>query len=289
MNSEPPIARTNSAPSIAPRSGIGRRIVVVDDDYLQRTLLKLRLEHHGFEVSTACGAAEGLRLIAAVRPDAIVSDVLMDELDGFSLCRILRGDRTLAKVPIVLLSAYFDEVADTALAREVGADALVCRSGTFQECIDVLVRSLDGHRPPSAPPQAASELYVQRVAHQLVRLRQGTVRAQAHYQALFEHASDAVSVLTPAGIVVDVNRRWEEIMQRPREELIGLHVRDFALPEDAEQNHERFQRQVASGDGRDSPVPITRQDGTTILMDFTTAKFAIEGSETVLAIGRDVT
>jgi len=269
--------------------GLGRRIVVVDDDGIQRSLIKVRLEQAGFVAIVTAGAAEALKTIAENPPDAIVSDVLMDELDGFSFCRTLRADKALSRVPVVLLSAYFDEVADTALAKEVGANALVVRSPTFQECIEALVRSLAEDKPTAPPVQDVSDLYVRRLAHQLVRLRQDTVRAEAHYQALFEHARDAVAVLTPDGRVIDVNRRWEEIMKRPRQEFLDLHIRDFSAVGHEDEIDRRYRNAVADGVEGGGPVPIARPDGSTILMEFTAAKFDIDGSENVLTIGRDVT
>src|SRR4029079_9809360 len=62
--------------------GRGRRVLVVDDDLLNRRMAPLRLSKLGFEVEAAAGAEEALALARRTRPDAIVSDVLMPGTDG---------------------------------------------------------------------------------------------------------------------------------------------------------------------------------------------------------------
>src|SRR5207245_2561687 len=121
------------------------------------------------------------------------------------------------------------------------------------------------------------------------RMQHESALAEARFQALFQNANDAISLLTHEGIVLDVNRQWVEIIGRPREELIGLHVRDFARPEDAATNAGRFTFAAAQHAHREGPVPIRRADDTTVLMEFSTATIDLDGTPRVLAIGRDVT
>src|SRR5438045_1362852 len=79
--------------STGPRTlALGRRVLVVDDDPLQLKLLRIHLEHMGFEVATATGGAEALDQLQRMAPDAIVSDVLMPGLNGFQLCHSIRQD-----------------------------------------------------------------------------------------------------------------------------------------------------------------------------------------------------
>src|SRR5688572_1682461 len=84
-----------------------RRVLVVDDEPLQRKLTSIHLANAGFVVRTAGGASEALAAVRSERPDAIVADVLMGEIDGFTLCRMLREEPELADLPIVLVSSHF--------------------------------------------------------------------------------------------------------------------------------------------------------------------------------------
>src|SRR3954470_17801885 len=111
--------------------GVAKRVLIVDDDALQLKLSVLRLRDAGYRVTTAGCAADALSQALADPPDAIFSDVLMGETDGFGLCRRLREHAALADVPIVLASAHYWDDKAHALAENVGASALVGRTPEF--------------------------------------------------------------------------------------------------------------------------------------------------------------
>ncbi len=82
----------------------GRRIIVVDDDPAVVWFFAGLLREEGAEVYEAEDGLQALREARARRPDVIISDILMPELDGFGLCRALERDPSLSDVPVILLS-----------------------------------------------------------------------------------------------------------------------------------------------------------------------------------------
>jgi len=100
------------------------RIVLIDDDVSLLDVLGLAFEDAGHVVSTAADGRAGLSLIEAEAPEAVVSDVTMPHLDGFSLCKRLREAGN--EVPLVLLTSRDDEL-DEALGLELGADDYVTK------------------------------------------------------------------------------------------------------------------------------------------------------------------
>ncbi|MDA8124952.1 MAG: response regulator [Deltaproteobacteria bacterium] len=85
-----------------------RRVLVVDDSRTVRKLVRKALEESGFQVATAENGREALSRIAEQRPDLIISDLDMPELNGVELCRRLRADPELALIPFVIMSANGD-------------------------------------------------------------------------------------------------------------------------------------------------------------------------------------
>ena len=82
------------------------RVVMIDDDPDLRKLIKLTLEFTaGWEVTTAPDGAEGLKTVEAVKPDAVVVDVMMPGMDGYEVCRRLKQNGDTAAIPVVLLTA----------------------------------------------------------------------------------------------------------------------------------------------------------------------------------------
>jgi len=79
-------------------------ILVVDDDATVRELVELHLNRAGFAVVTASGGKEGLRRIQELRPAAVTLDIMMPDLDGWTVLAAMKGDPALASIPVVLMS-----------------------------------------------------------------------------------------------------------------------------------------------------------------------------------------
>ena len=79
-------------------------ILVVDDDATVRELVQRHLERAGFAVVAATGGQEGLRLVRELRPAAVTLDVMMPDLDGWTVLAAIKGDPALASIPVVLMS-----------------------------------------------------------------------------------------------------------------------------------------------------------------------------------------
>ena len=84
---------------------MGKRILVVDDDENILNLEKTILEQKGFSVTTAGGGGEALRVLAEEGFDLILLDVMMPEVDGFTVCRKIKEDARLKDVPVIFLTA----------------------------------------------------------------------------------------------------------------------------------------------------------------------------------------
>ncbi|MDP1822220.1 MAG: response regulator [Archangium sp.] len=152
--------------------GAGRRLILADDDAVQRRLAAFLLEAAGFDVIVARDGEEALAQARRNPPAVVVSDVLMPRLDGFSLCTEMRRDARLAQVPLLLLTNSYVEAADRALALKVGAWALVHRTPDLKDALALLAAALDGApRPPrpAAPPEEVEAEHKQRMVRQLER------------------------------------------------------------------------------------------------------------------------
>jgi len=79
-------------------------ILVVDDDATARELVARHLERAGFAVVAARGGQEGLRLVRDLRPAAVTLDIMMPDLDGWTVLAAIKGDPALASTPVVLMS-----------------------------------------------------------------------------------------------------------------------------------------------------------------------------------------
>ena len=81
------------------------RILAVDDEPNIVRLIQVNLERHGYQVDTASNGVQALEKIRANRPDLVVSDVMMPEMDGFELLSTIKRDPALEDLPIIMLTA----------------------------------------------------------------------------------------------------------------------------------------------------------------------------------------
>jgi CheY-like chemotaxis protein len=123
------------------KPGVGKRVLVVDDDPMGRKLVTLHLREAGFAVETASTGEEALRMAQGTPPDAILSDVRMTGMDGFELRRVIRRDPRLARIPIVLLSTAPIELPGRSPQNSPESDYLL-RTPDLREAVDALVQAI---------------------------------------------------------------------------------------------------------------------------------------------------
>ena len=112
------------------------RILIVDDNEANRDILDARLKVHGYDLLQAGDGEEALKAARQHLPDLILLDVMMPKLDGFEVCRRLKGDASLPFMPIILVTAKADSTdivagldagADEYLTKPIDQQALVAR------------------------------------------------------------------------------------------------------------------------------------------------------------------
>lgn len=108
---------------------MAERILVVEDEPTLVETLRYNLVRQGYEVSTAVDGATALTLARKEAPDLILLDIMLPELDGIEVCRILRQEMT---VPIIMLTAR-DEEIDKVVGLEVGADDYIAKPFSMRE------------------------------------------------------------------------------------------------------------------------------------------------------------
>ena len=106
----PPVVSSDDSPDQQPLPAIGTCVLVIDDDPLQRDLMERYLNKEGYTVRTASGGAQGLLLARMLLPAAITLDVMMPEMDGWSVLSTLKGDAALRDIPVIMLTMVDDPV-----------------------------------------------------------------------------------------------------------------------------------------------------------------------------------
>jgi DNA-binding response OmpR family regulator len=132
------------------------RILVVDDDREIARLLRGYLEQAGYGVQVAYDGATALAMVREARPDMLLLDLMLPDMDGWEVTRRIRNDSTLAATPIIMLTARVEDT-DKILGLELGADDYVTKPFNPREVL-ARVRALLRRQQRAQESQAALQI-----------------------------------------------------------------------------------------------------------------------------------
>lgn len=133
---------------------IGMNILVVEDNRTQAEYLKHFLEKSGNRVVTASNGIEALDTIRLDVPDIVLTDVIMPEMNGFELCKNLKGNPQTADIPVMLVTYLYNTI-DIIRALESGADSVIIKPynpDDIQSRIYHIIHDKDSDQSVSGPP-----------------------------------------------------------------------------------------------------------------------------------------
>ncbi len=137
------------------------RILIVDDNEKNVELLEAILQAADFEVLKAYNGKQAIEMAGKERPDLLLLDIMMPQLDGFQVCEILRKDSQNAGLPVIMVTAK-DKESDIVQSLERGADDYIVKPINKKELLgkigDMLVKANKGNLP--------SQLYFKKLESQ---------------------------------------------------------------------------------------------------------------------------
>ncbi len=116
-------------------------MAIIEDEPHIVLSLEFLLERAGYETASAVDGEEGLALIRHLRPDVVLLDIMMPRLNGYEVCRAMKGDPDLAAIPVIMLSAKGQEV-EVLRGLEVGAAAYVTKPFGNAEILEAVRAAL---------------------------------------------------------------------------------------------------------------------------------------------------
>jgi len=131
---------------------MAKTVLVIDDEAELLKLLDYNLTKAGYLALTAKDGPAGLSLARKQVPDLVILDVMMPGMDGWEVCKALRGDPALAGIPILMLTAKAEE-ADRVLGLELGADDYVVKPFSVREVLARVKALLRRSEAASAPSE----------------------------------------------------------------------------------------------------------------------------------------
>src|SRR5262245_61183752 len=172
-------------------------VLYVDDDADNREVFGWLLRNAGFHVQEAATGSEALRL-AAERPDLVVLDVNLPDINGFEVCRRIKAHPATTSIPVLHLSAVFIRSEDRTHGLEEGADAYLTK--------------------PIDPDELLAHV---RALLRIHRAEQAAQAAFRQWQTTFDALSDGVCLIDRDGRIVRCNLAMADLLGRPVEQIVA--------------------------------------------------------------------
>jgi two-component system, OmpR family, alkaline phosphatase synthesis response regulator PhoP len=148
-----------------------KRILVIEDDKDIVELVKYNLEKEGFQVVPSGDGASGLAQIRKAPPDLLVLDLMLPKFSGLDMCKEVRRDTSLNRLPVLILTAKGEE-ADRVVGLELGADDYVTKPFSPRELV-ARVKALLRRAEPGTPSEKPIEIGTLRIDPAAYRVTRG--------------------------------------------------------------------------------------------------------------------
>jgi len=215
----------------------GRKVLVVDDDVKTVDLVKLYLDRDGFQVVTAYDGIEALRLARESCPDLIVLDLMLPDIDGLEVCRILRHE---SDVPIIMLTARTTD-QDKLTGLGLGADDYVTKPFSpkvLAARVQAVLRRLPGKRSPEEVKR--DELSINFVKHEAWFAGKPLNLTSVEFNLLGVLAKEPGRVFTRASLIEEALGYDFEGFDR----TIDVHILNIRRKLEADPSHPRYIKTV---------------------------------------------
>jgi len=229
----------------------GGRIVWADDNADMRAYVS-RLLSGRFQVEAVPDGKSALDAIRARKPDLVLADVMMPELDGFGLLRAIRSDSNLSGLPVILLSARAGEEARIE-GLHAGADDYLTKPFSSRELLAVV----------------GSHIELSRVRQQVLEARKKAEQSARLLASIVESSDDAIISKDLNGVITSWNKGAERLFGYTEAEAVGRSIM-MLIPPDRAAEEPRILASVRRGERVDHFETIRiRKDGTPVRVSLT--------------------
>jgi PAS domain S-box-containing protein len=208
------------------------KILAIDDNNDNLVVLRAMLTISFPDVlfSAACSGKEGIEKAGSERPDLILLDLVMPGMDGFETCKILKGNKELNRIPIVILTAEKTDAASRIRALELGADSFLSKPVVEAELIAV-VTTMIRVKQSEDTVRREKELLEQTVAErtkalqlQVEELKRTDQELKKSYAELETTKLASLNMMEDLKEEVDQRKRSEEILKESQQKFRDLSI-----------------------------------------------------------------
>ncbi|HID64057.1 MAG TPA: response regulator [Anaerolineae bacterium] len=203
------------------------RLLIVDDNEQDLYMLQVLLEGHGYQVVSASNGAEALEKARHDPPDMIITDILMPEMDGFTLCREWKRDPVLKDVPFVFYTATYTDPRDEAFALSLGAERFIAKPVEPDVFIGLLREVIAEHETgklvvPRKPVGEEEVAYLREYSERLIKKLEDKMMQLETANQLLRQNNEKLAALAAENARLYENERWQRQQAETLREVASI-------------------------------------------------------------------
>ncbi len=203
-------------------------ILVIDDDELVSRTLQRTLKVYGHQVMVANSGTEGLQLARRHPPELFILDIMMPGVDGYQVCRQIRGDPTLSNLPVLFLTAKVKD-EDKIEGFRAGADDYLSKPFNMEELqlrVKAILRRTQPAKETAAPPTevVVGDVTLDCRSFKVTTPERVTLLTNVQFDLLYHLMSNAEQVYNSQQLLQDV---WDYPRDTGSPELVRAHIKNL--------------------------------------------------------------
>ena len=264
-------------------------ILIVDDDLTNLKSLFDYLQEIGYNIHVAEDGASALKRVCQIKPDLILLDVMMADMDGFEVCRRLKEDESTQDIPVIFMTALAD-TDHKIKGFEAGAVDYITKPISYKEVLARLNTHIKIRQLQKSLQEQNARLKEENVRRR--RVQDALRESRERYRLLAENSTDMISRQSAEGVYLYVSPACRPLLGYEIEEMAGQSAFDFLHPDSFETIS--LLKQPLSEWPPISTImcQARRKDGSYIWLETTTKIVRDQASGLILeviAVSRDVT
>jgi PAS domain S-box-containing protein len=285
------------------------KILIIDDnkDNILSIKANIKIYRSQYHILTALSGKEGINIAKTEKPDTILLDIIMPEMDGYEVCKQLKQDVVTKYIPIIFLTAVKISTNDKIAGLKLGAEVYLTKPvepGELIAQIDVMLRikkagdqlrsdKVNLNKLVEIKTKNLTEAYtkIQREINERKEMDDTLKNSEERLKIIFESAPDAIYLTDFKGTFLDGNKTAEDILGYQKEELIGKSFLTFKIlpaKELLKASKLLLKNVQGKGTGPDE-FHLIRKDGSQVPVEISTYPVKIKNKNVVLGIARDIT
>lgn len=240
------------------------KILLVDDDNKVREATSIILSALDCEILEASTGNESLEKVYGFRPDLVVLDVVLPDIDGFTICKKIKSDPELKGTFVVLVSGVKISSDYQAQGLESLADSYIQRPFATREFI----------------ARIESIIRIQKTEKALRE-------SEEKFKTIFDNAKDAIYIHDFKGNFLEVNETAFKLLGYSKEELLNMSPKEIDSPQYSKQVEEKIEELIEKGEAFLETEHVTKS-GKKIPIELSSKVIDFQGQNAILSIARDI-